>query len=151
MTDFTGLTNALVSHAATLGVFERVNAHEPKNAPGAGISCAIWAQEIGPVPAGSGLASTTGRVGFNVRIYTSMVSEPQDAIDPDVLTAVDKLMTDYSASFTLGGLVRLVDLLGQAGQPLSAQAGYLTIGDKMYRVMTILLPLIINDMWTQSP
>lgn len=148
--DVTAILNQLVSHSQKLGVFERVNQHEPKNSPGTGITCAIWAQAIGPYPAGSSIMATTGRLVFNVRLYTSMLAEPQDAIDPNLLTACDLLMTAYSGDFELGGTVKNVDLMGESGTPLSATAGYITIDNKTLRVMTILLPLIVNDIWAQA-
>jgi hypothetical protein len=148
--DITGILARIVSHAQTLGVFERVNQHEPKNSPGTGITCAIWAQAIGPYPAGSSIVSTTGRIVFNVRLYTSMLMEPQDAIDPGLVTACDLLMTAYSGDFELGGTVKNIDLLGESGTPLSATAGYINIDNKNYRVITILLPLIVNDIWAQA-
>lgn len=144
------ILDAAVSHALASGHFERVNGHEPKNAPGRGLTAAIWAQSLGPVPAGSGLTRTTARLVLNIRIYSDMLQEPQDGIDPAVLRAVDALMSAYSGDFELGGNVRNVDLLGQAGIPLSAEAGYQNVGGTMYRIMTITLPLIVNDVWTQN-
>jgi hypothetical protein len=146
--DASTILNEVQSHAMSSGLFERVNGHEPKNAPGNGLTAAVWAQDIAPVR-GSGLASTSARVVFNVRIYSSMLQEPQDAIDPQILNAVDVLMTAYSGDFTLGGNVRNIDLLGQTGQALSALAGYINQDNKMYRVMTIALPVIVNDVWEQ--
>jgi hypothetical protein len=148
--DTTGIMNAAVSHALALGHFERVNGHEPASAPGSGLTGAVWVQEIGPVPSGSGLRATTARLVLNVRIYTSMLQEPADAIDPNMLTAVDALMSAYSGDFDLGGLVRNVDLLGQTGASLSGQAGYISQDNVLYRVFTITLPMIINDVWTQE-
>lgn len=146
----TGILDALQSHALTLGLFERVNLHEPKNAPGRGLTAALWVQRIGPVPAGSGLQETTGIVTFTLRIYSDMLQEPQDAIDPNVLTATDVLMTAYSAAFTLDGLVRNIDLLGaHSPNGLSAQAGYLDVGGRKYRVMDLTIPCIVNDLWEQ--
>lgn len=144
-----GILDGVVSHAAASGWFERVNSHEPKNAPGKGLTAAVWVQSMGPVPTGSGLQATTGHVVFNVRVYSSMLQEPQDAIDPNMLAAVDALFAAYSGDFDLGGTVRCVDLLGQAGTPLSAQAGYLTIDNKIFRVMTVTLPVLVNDAWEQ--
>src|SRR6266704_3470042 len=87
------LVNALASHAAATGRFDVVNGHEPKNAPGGNLSCAIWVQDY--KPASSGLASTSMRLVFNVRLYTSMLQEPVDMIDPDLLDATDLLLADY--------------------------------------------------------
>ncbi|MDQ7910258.1 hypothetical protein RB614_37770 [Phytohabitans sp. ZYX-F-186] len=146
------LVDALASHAAASGHFDRVAKHEPKNAPGMGLSASIWVQHIGPA-VGSGLKSTSGLVVMNLRVMSDMVQEPQDDIDPLVMAAVDDLMAAYSANFTLDGLVRCVDLLGMSGTALRADAGYLQIGGTqggMYRVMVITIPLIINDAWEQS-
>ena len=147
--DAVSIMDDLQSHAMTLGIFERVNLHEPKNAPGSGLTCAIWADHIGPVPANSGLSRTSALITFNIRIYSSMLAEPQDYIDPEVIKAVDLLMEAYSADFELGGDVAWIDLLGQTGNPMQAQAGYITQDSKPMRVMTITLPVVLNDTWEQ--
>lgn len=148
--DINAILAKVESHALASGYLERVNTHEPKNAPGTGLTAAVWVDRIGPVPAGSGLTATTGVLALMVRIYADMLQEPQDAIDPNVIAAVDHLLGAYSGDFELGGKVRNVDLLGQAGTPMSAQAGYINIDHKLYRVMTITLPIIVNDLWSQN-
>lgn len=145
------ILDGVESHAMTLGLFERVGMHEPKNAPGNGLSCWFWAQQIGPVPAASGLAVTTGRLELTGRLATNMLQKPEDAIDPNMIRAVDALMTAYSGDFELGGSVRNVDLLGMHGAPLQARAGYLHMDGRMLRVYDITLPLIVNDLWGQAP
>lgn len=143
------LTDAMASHAATLGVFDTVNQHEPKNAPTSRITCAIWVQDM--VPASSGLASTSFRITFNVRIYSAMLQEPQDAIDPEMMNAVDLLLADYIGNFTLGGLLREVDVRGIDGNPLRVDAGYITQDGKVFRVLTISVPTVINDLYAENP
>jgi hypothetical protein len=148
--DLVALLAALESHAAASGYFEAVNGHEPNNAPGTGLTAAVWLDDIRPA-AGSGLASTTARITCMVRIYAPAIQQPQDGIDPAVVSAVDHLMRAYSGDFTLDGLIRNVDLLGQTGDPMSARAGWLPFPDGgLYRVMTITVPLIINDLWDQA-
>lgn len=147
--DISGIVSAVTSHAKATGLFQAVNGHEPKAAPQNGLSCSVWADQIGPVPGASGLQITTAYVVLNVRLYTNMQQQPYDAIDPKLMSAVDKLMTAYSGDFELGGKVRNVDLLGMFGSELSAQAGYINQDQKVYRVMTITLPLVINDTWAQ--
>jgi hypothetical protein len=150
--DISPVVTRMVSHAATLGLFERINAHEPKNAPGSGMSLAIWGQDIVPQPLASGLQSTTVRVVMNARVYQNFLSKPEDTIDPRVYKATGALMDAYSGHFTLDGLVRNVDLLGMAGLiPLSGKAGYINQDGKIFRVMTITVPLIMNDQFDQSP
>lgn len=142
------LLSQVVSHMMTLGLFERVNKHEPKNAPGNGLNAAVWVQTIKPVLT-SGLGATSAQVVFTARIYKNMLAEPQDDIDPNLIRAVDVVMNSYSGDFDLGGNVREVDLLGEHGESLSAQAGYLDQSGKLFRIMDITIPLIINDVWTQ--
>ncbi|MGI5286640.1 hypothetical protein ACQEVF_25330 [Nonomuraea polychroma] len=149
--DVTGILDAVVSHAQSLGLFETVNRHQPDNAPGNGLTCAVTVAEIGPVPGASGLNSTTARVALNVMVFAPVVQEPADDIEPVVIGAVDALFTEYSGDFTLGDEVRNVDLLGAHGTPLSAQTGYVTIDAQTYRVAIITLPLVVNDLWSQAP
>lgn len=148
--DIRTILSAVESHALASGYFADVNGHEPKSPPTSGITCAVWVEQIGPARGGSGLASTSSRLALYVRLYSSLVQQPADAIDPDLMDALDWLMGAYSGDFTLGDLVRQVDLLGTYGEPLSARAGYLAEGGSEYRVMTITLPLIVSDLWDQE-
>ena len=88
-----GIFNALVSHGMASGLFERVNTHEPKNAPGNGLSMAVYLDNIIPAAGASGLNSTTGLLMFSVRVYSSMVAEPQDDIDPAVMVAAASIVS----------------------------------------------------------
>lgn len=143
--------DAIVSHALSSGYFERVNKHEPKSAPPDGLTAAVWFNSIDPLRNNPSLIATSVRLAVTVRIYVGMIQEPQDGIDTQVMECVDKLMEAYSGDFTLDGMIREVDLLGQHGTPLSCLAGYLTIDHKMMRVVDIVVPLIISDAWSQLP
>lgn len=144
------ILDGIVSNILQLGVFDRVNTHEPKTAPGTGLTVAVWADTIRPYVQGSGLNTTSAAILYNVRIYQSMLKEPQDLIDTVLIEAVDTLFAQYSGDFSLGDSAREIDLLGESGSPLSAQAGYINIDGKIYRIVTIVLPIIINDVWSQS-
>lgn len=148
--DTRNLRDRIVSHAMRTGLFERVNQHEPKNAPGLGRTCSITFRSIGPARGQSGLATTTALVVFMVRIQTPMLQEPQDDIDGVLMEAVDVLMQSYSVDFDLEGTIRSVDLLGLSGTPLAARAGYINHDGKMFRTVDIDLPLIVNDVWDQE-
>ncbi len=149
--DTNAILNAVASHAMALGQFERINRHEPKGPPGSGLSVAFWVQNIGPAVAASGLAATSARLEINCRFYQPMLTEPQDEIDPRITAAFDALVEAYSADFTLGGVVRNIDLLGAFGVPLSGQAGYQSISGTMHRVMTIVIPVVVSNAWPQVP
>lgn len=143
------LVDAAVSHAASLGVFRRVNSHEPKAAPGSGLSLAIWAQSIEPVGPASGLAEVSGVVTLNARVYGNMLQKPEDEVDPRLMTAMTTLMAEYCGDFDFAGTIRNIDLLGMYGTKMAAQAGYVTIGGTMFRIFTLTVPCVINDMWSE--
>lgn len=145
--DVTGIFDNLTSHAMALGIFERVNNHEPKMAPNSGLSYSIWFQAV--TPSKSGLASTSCLVVFNSRVYQSMLMEPQDLIDPLVLGAVDSLMTAYQGDFDCGSKARNIDVFGEEGVKLAAVAGYINQDNKLYRCITLTIPVIVNDVWNQ--
>jgi hypothetical protein len=144
------LFSAAVSEAQALGIFARVNQHEPKNAPGAQLSCSFWVGGIKPVPAASGLNATSGVVTLNARIYASFLAKPEDATDPLILSAACALLNAYSGGFTLGETVRDIDLLGQYGEALSATAAYMEQDGKLFRVMEVTIPVVISDLFTQE-
>jgi hypothetical protein len=149
--DLRAISEAVQSHALTSGHVERATGHEPKSAPGNGLSVAVWAQNVRPIAARAGLAATSVRVELAVRITMPMLHEPQDEIDPTLLAAADALFRAYTGDFTLGELVAQVDLLGAHGTPLQGEAGYLNQDGKIYRAFVITLPVVINDLWSQSP
>ncbi len=142
------IRDVLISHAMALGVFDRVAGHEPKNAPGNGLTCAFLLARVDPTK--SGLASTSGRIVYSARIYSSAYQEPLDEIDEYVVDAVDTLFAAYIADFELGGNARHIDIFGSAGISLSALAGYANQDGKQYRIVTITVPVIVNDCWDQS-
>lgn len=143
--------DAVVSDAQASGYFDKVNMHEPKRAPNSGITCAIWAQSIEPIALISGLAATSGRIVFTLRIYANMMKDPPDGIDPNMLKAVSNLMRRYHDDFDFAGTIRNVDLLGAHGIALSAVAGYLEVDKKEFRIMDMTIPCLINDIWPQIP
>lgn len=140
----------VVSYGLGLGRFDSVNQHEPKSAPMSGITASIWVQSVRPARS-SGQAMTSGVLLLNFRIYMNFVAQPFDMIDPAVTAATADIMGAFSGDFNFGGVagVRAVDLLGMTGNALSAVAGYVEIDRKMFRVMTISIPIIINDMFAQ--
>lgn len=145
------IIGAAVDHLLATGLFESVQGHEAKSAPGNGLTADVWLGPVKPAPANSGLAETSAILTLIARIYANATTEPVDEIETNVAGAVDALMTAYSDDFTFGGLVAFIDLLGAHGASLSADPGYVTVGGVFYRCMTITVPCVINDAWTQSP
>src|SRR5262245_23089795 len=138
------LFQALESHAMSLGLFQRVNLHEPTNAPGSRLSCSITQGPVIPYPQGSGLATVSMRITFNVRLYSPMLARPLDGVDPELLGATMILLNEYAGSFSLGATVRDIDVLSLAANP-----AYLDQDGKEFRTMIITLPVIVNDVLTE--
>lgn len=148
--DVTGIWNAVISHASEIGVFEQVNGHDTPNAPGHGLTAMITVEQLEVARGVSGLATTTGRLTFSIKIFSALDQEPRDDIDPNLVRAVDTLWAAYIGDFTLGGHVRQVDMFGQTGEPLVAKPAYIEVQGQKFRVMEITLPLICDDLWDQE-
>lgn len=140
------LFGAMQSHALSLGIFrERVNTHDPLNDPGNDLSCWITLGPVVPVSS-SGLAAVSIEVTFMIHLTSSLLQKPLDGVDPAVLGAVTILLGAYAGDFTLGGLVREVNIFGG----LRAQPGYMDFGGKPLRAVEITVPCIVNDAWTEG-
>lgn len=147
----TTITEALRSRALSLGVFEAVNGHEPLSAPTVtGLTAAIWVQTIEPART-SGLNVTSAVFTYNVRGYSRMVTEPLDAIDPNLTNAMAQIYVSLLQGFTLGGIAMTVDVRGSMGRTMRTEAGYLVQDDSTLRVLTMNVPIIVNDLWTEAP
>lgn len=154
MTAVQNLFDLVQSKALATGYFDSVNTVEPKASPGNDVVCAIWINSVQPVRS-SGQSLTSVLVVFNARIYSNMLQDPQETIDPNMTTAACALMDAYSGDFELidpqtgQPTVREVDLLGAYGPGLSFQAGYLNLNGQMNRIVTVILPIVINDAFAQ--
>lgn len=141
--------DAIVSDAQISGYFDKVNQHEPKKAPRSGLTAAVWLLGIRPLPLASGLAATSALVTFRLRIYSNMLSEPTDDIDPNMMRAASNLIRRYHDDFDFAGAIRNVDLLGAFGVPLSLDTAYLEIDKKLFRISDITIPCIVESVWPQ--
>ena len=150
--DVINIFDQIVTFVDYTGQFDSVNTHQPLSAPpNNGLIAGIWIQELSSNPLTSGLNKTSARIEFNIRIYNTLDPSWPDTVDYEMLTALDSLMTSFHGGFTLSGYVMEVDLLGAYGKALRSVTGYQDIGGVMYRVITITLPLIIDNLWPQVP
>jgi hypothetical protein len=148
--NITGILDAVVTHASEIGRFDVVNRFETKRAPGQGMTASIWVNSVNPIQS-SGLATTTTRIEFTVRIYLNSLQQPYDDNDTLLTQTLDALFAAYIDNFTLGGLVRHVDIFGAYGQGLVSRAGYINQDGHEFRVMSITLPVLVDDLWDQVP
>ena len=99
----------------------------------------------------SGLTSASVRLELQIRLYGSTMAEPYDDIDSNLTKAVEDLFTAYLGDFDLGSNARQIDIFGAHGKPLSVRVGYMNMDGREFRVFQIVLPIIINDVWSESP
>lgn len=135
-------------HAQGTGYFQNVLLHEPKSAPGPGLTCVVWTDRI--EPAKSSVTSVSANLILKVRLYADMLQEPQDAIDASLILAADALYTAYCGDFELGSEARYIDVFGSEGTKMDCLFGYLEQDKSLYRFAVITLPIIINDVWTEA-
>lgn len=149
--DYQAITDELVSVAQRTGLFDSVNAHEPKNAPGKGVHCNVLYMGKRPTLR-SGLRKTSVVARWAIQCEVDMLREPQDDIDIDICLAADAIWSALTGNFTLDVAgVRSIDLLGSDGDAMTDEAGYITRDNNMkYRVVVITVPVIINDAFTQA-
>lgn len=142
--------DAVISDVQRTGHFDLVQGHEFGRKPGTGLSAALWITNIDPIR-GSGLASTSARLVFNLRLYSRAATKPADIIDPKLMRAASAIMRAYhdDFDFDLPDIVRNIDLLGAYGIALSLITGYLEQDGTFFRIADITVPIICNDVWPQ--
>lgn len=140
---------AIADACAASGRFARVNRHEVKNAPSSQLTAEIWADRDEPHLASSGLATASLLITFKVRIGMGMLTEPQDAIDPEVTNAVFDVMTRLYADISIIPGADLQPLTPEGGG-MFAQAGYINRDGKMFRIKDLHVPVIVFDAFPQT-
>jgi hypothetical protein len=145
------LIETVASHAMATGYFDQVNQHEAKNGPGTSMVCDVTILSGRALALASGLDATSAMIVMSVVVYQSMLKEPQDDIDGEIMDAIDSLINRYCGDFTLDGLIRNVDIKGAYGQELSWTMGHIDKSKQPVRAAEIFLPLVINDAWTDTP
>jgi hypothetical protein len=144
------IIDAVATQAMTTGRFDVINTHEAKNGPGNQMVCDITVRSGRALAMASGLSVTSCLLTLSVVCYCSMLQDPQDTIDTQLNDCVDDLCNLYVGGFTLGGLIRNVDVLGQFGQELAWTFGHIDISKQAVRAAEIMLPLVVNDAWTET-
>lgn len=144
------IMSALVTIAKKSGLFANVNEFEPRGQPANGLTLALISGPLTPASS-SGLNGLSLRWQIDGQIYLPMHIEPPKDIDFKLMNAAGLYLEDLCGQFTLGGLVRCVDVLGSDGERLSATPGYIDHNDKLYRVAQLMIPLVLNQKWTLTP
>lgn len=132
------------------GLFVNTLRYEPRGTPANGLTLSLISGPKTPIKS-SGLNSVSLRWQIDGQIYLPMHMDPPENLDVLLTKASAGYLERLCAQFTLGGLVRCVDVFGSDGAQLEATPGYLEMGDKKYRVERLMIPLLINDRWVLTP
>jgi hypothetical protein len=153
--DVEGIQAAICAAGLRTAYVDTFDDHEPREAPNQGVHAACWLLSVKPVgPRVSGLGSAGTVVTYLVRLYMSAnksTNVPYGEIESQMKRATAALYAQYIGDFTLGGRVRNVDIFGHSSPGLSADAGYAKFDGADFRIMTITLPLIVNDEYEEVP
>lgn len=145
------IIEAVQSRALSTGHHSMVLGAEPLAAAKIdGLALAVWVDGMAVLP-GRGLASASVKLDLFVRTYAAALTEYRDDIDPTMMAAVGDLFALFVGGFTLDGFVCKIDIKGEYGTVLNAQAGHLTLDRKIFRIYDIVVPLIVDDLWVEAP
>lgn len=138
------LFTSVQSLAQELGLLQKIDTHEPENAPGTRLYGSITLGPMRPVAAASGLAAVSIEVTLILRVWSWAMQRPLDDVDPEVLATMAALMSALAGAFTLSETVRNVDLFSLVATPVWAE-----FEGKQFRVMELPAPIIINDVFAE--
>ena len=137
---------ASIGQATGLFIGGGVKRYEPRGQPPNGLTLSLISGPMRPIRS-SGLNNASLRWQIDGMIYLPMKVDPPDDIDVRLTKAAAGYLQALCAQFTLGGLVRCIDVFGSDGEELNATPGYLEANDKTYRVERLMIPLLINQKW----
>jgi len=149
------LINDIVSYLEQTALFDSVQAFELDGNVGHFVAAVFPAPDaIDPVAGLSGTNVTSLRVQFIVRLYFSTAQQTPDVVDPKVINATALIMRKFNEGFTFTESIYAIDLLGEKSQGVVAKCGYMKVGSPeasaQYRIMDILVPILLADVWTQA-
>ncbi len=146
---YTDIRDALVRLCKKTGRYERGGSHEPKAAPGKGLTYIVLLTSETAI--GGGLNTTSTLLVYTISSRLSALYEPQDDIDIKLGGATRDLARRLAGNYKLGvDAVRSVDVKGIHGQPLNWTSGYVYHADKWFRSFDLRVPIIINDAWPEA-
>jgi hypothetical protein len=153
--DFPSIFAVLVTHAQELGIFEVVYQGEPKMAPTNGLTIALYVggtgdQGFSVVARRSGLATVAKRIVITARIHLPMLHEPTSEIESTILGAAEQYIDSLIGDYMLGSTVDFLDIFGAYGAAVSGLPGYITIDSKIFRVMSITIPVVLESEVTEN-
>ena len=141
---------AVESYLLASGYFgSNVAVGEPKQpVAGAELSAAIFMGST--TVAETTLTKIIEQHMVTIRIYRDMLAEPTESIEFELGEVSSDIQSDLIGDYDLGETIRNIDIAGIYGAGMGATWGYVDLGGKMYRIVDISLPLIVDDSATMA-
>ena len=129
---------ALQGFLQASGRFQAVTIGEPKDPPD-GVHGAIFLADYG-MPMVMLNGGSVERRTVTVRIYINALREPRGDIEFLMDDIVSELLEDFCGDYDLGGTVRDIK-----PTEITTRFGYQTVGQVLYRIADITLPMTVDD------
>ena len=141
---------AVQNHLLKGAYLKKVQIGEPKAPPSEPLAAALFMNRVGIVLIFAGGDTRESHV-VTLRVYRDMLAEPQESIELDLALAVSDLSSDLLGEFDLGATIMSIDAAGAHGTPYGAEWGYVDVGGRMYRIVDVTIPLIVDGSATMVP
>lgn len=146
---------AIRGRLMSIGLFDTVNGHEPISSPGTGTHASVYLGPIRPSDR-SGLSSTSLVILIMVRLWISAQAENRDDTEIKLATATSQSFGALIAGFQLADASGVptacaIDIRGMAGTRMEATPGYASFDGTEFRVQTITVPVLVENVWDESP
>mgnify|MGYP004452397989 FL=1 len=150
--DTSSTMDAVASHMARSGYFPGgVQVGEftsPPDATGTRLAGAIWMMNSSIVLLFAD-GGTREVHTLMLRVYSDF-KDPTSTGEKRLALSVNQIASNILSDSDLGATIMSVDAAGQYGTGMSMDWGQLTISDRMYRVVDITLPFIVDDASTAT-
>jgi hypothetical protein len=145
--------DAIASHIARTGYVAEARIGEPSSPPDAidRLHAAIYMASATVVDLT--LSTTIEQHVVTVRLYRRAAFGQGDdagAVEKEMALAVSQVVSNLIGEFDLGATMRNIDVGGQYGQGIQSEFGYVSIGNTMFRIVDITVPLIVDGSATQA-
>jgi len=150
--NLTATLKSVESHLRSSGYASSVVVGEPKSAMEAGprVTAAVWTVSATIVALTAGNETIELHV-LNVRLYADAFTESPETLELAIVNAQSQVAAKLLADANLNSSVRSIDAGGQYGVQFEGQYGYAEVSGKMYRIVDLTLPFIVDASATVTP
>ena len=134
---------AISDYIQKSGYVQKSTIGEPKAPPSEPVSAAVFLDSV--AVAALTLNGTIEVHTVTLRLYMDMLGDPTEDIEFGMAEVVSNISSDLLGEYDLGASIRNVDAAGMHGSPLRATWGYVDVGGKMFRIVDMSIPLIVDD------